>query len=449
VVVTNPLTVHPIQLTISYIDQIGTTVERQRHLKAQYHFTCECPLCKYFPANPLIQPEIEPLVHLFSEPLPEPLLDPKQGFVCPKCRSSTAGPILAIESQLAIYNKVELRCNACGHTSELTQENFQESEENAQRLVSTFIREMNGGSAPSSGSKARVRNFELAKAKAPETVDQTSKKDPDSTGPAIVGGMKTVQEPTRLAIESFSSAYRALTGAIPSTNNQDIVDSAEEDPVCRSPLHRLVRQLEQAAFDEAVSHKNWIFALKRSIELERILSQTYVGHHPVKAIQGYYTCKVANLLANLLLEESTIEIEESDQEKEDEDEDPAMLDSDDERDLKSIRDAMRKGGRSAASAAAAAGSESIQERVMNRKKRKEIEEGSAEGDMQRKKRTQIESSKELLQYLKSLIPRIENPKTLQGFKVCWGKDSKLASRYRNQIDSMKQALHYAGQPFSK
>jgi hypothetical protein len=356
---------------------------------------------------------------------------------------------LAIESQLAIYNKVELRCNACGHTSELTQENFQESEENAQRLVSTFIREMNGGSAPSSGSKARVRNFELAKAKAPETVDQTSKKDPDSTGPAIVGGMKTVQEPTRLAIESFSSAYRALTGAIPSTNNQDIVDSAEEDPVCRSPLHRLVRQLEQAAFDEAVSHKNWIFALKRSIELERILSQTYVGHHPVKAIQGYYTCKVANLLANLLLEESTIEIEESDQEKEDEDEDPAMLDSDDERDLKSIRDAMRKGGRSAASAAAAAGSESIQERVMNRKKRKEIEEGSAEGDMQRKKRTQIESSKELLQYLKSLIPRIENPKTLQGFKVCWGKDSKLASRYRNQIDSMKQALHYAGQPFSK
>ncbi|KAK3828901.1 MAG: hypothetical protein J3Q66DRAFT_323859 [Benniella sp.] len=437
------------ELTISYIDQIGTTVERQRQLKAQYHFTCECPLCKYFPANPLIQPEIEPLVQLFSEPLPGPLLDPKQGFVCPKCRSSTGGPILATESQLAIYNKVELRCNACGHTSELTQERFQESEENAQRLVSTFVREMNGGSAPSSGSKAKARNFELAKAKTPETVDQISKKDPDSTGPAVVGGMKTVQEPTALATESFNSAYKALTGTIPSTNNQDIVDSVEEDPVCRGPLHRLVRQLEQAAFDEAVSHKNWVFALKRSIELERILSQTYVGHHPVKAIQGYYTCKIANLLANLLLEESTIEIEESDQEKEDEDEDPAMLDSDDERDLKSIRDAMRKGGRSAAAAAAAAGSESIQERVMNRKKRKETEEGSAKGEMQRKKRTQIESSKELLQYLKSLIPRIENSKTLQDFKVCWGKDSKLASRYRSQIDSMKQALHYAEQPFAK
>jgi hypothetical protein len=216
-------------------------------------------------------------------------------------------------------------------------------------------------------------------------------------------------------------------------------------------VHRLIRQLEQSGFDEAVSHKNWIFALRRSIELECILSETYIGHHPLKAIQGYYTCKIANLLANLLLEESTVEIEDSDQEK-NEDEDVEMLDSDDEQDLKAVMDAMRKGDRVAAG--------SMQEQLLKRGKRKNKNDGTSEAieeeAQQRKKRAQETkrqvqgaASRELLQYLKSLIPKIENPEILQGFRVCWGKDGKLASRYRHQVDSLKQALHYAGLPFAK
>ncbi|KAI8361590.1 hypothetical protein B0O80DRAFT_163478 [Mortierella sp. GBAus27b] len=429
--------IHPgEELTVSYVDQIGTTRERQEQLKSRYHFTCDCPLCKYFPANPLIQPEIEPLKQLAPGPLPEPLLDPKQGFTCPnpKCRASTLRPILAIDSQLTIHNKVQLKCSECGYVSELTHEIVQENEEDAQRLVTAFVQEMNGGSYPSSGAKANYRNFELAKAKATETTTDTTK-------PAVVGGVRTVQEPTERAMESFSKAHKALTEVIQPKSNQD----DQENVVCRGPLHHLVRQLEQTAFDEAVSHKNWVFALKRSIELERIYSQTYVGHHPVKAIQSYYTCKISNLLANLLLEESTVEIEESDQEEEDKDEDPEMLDSDDERDLKAIRDAMRRGDRSAATAAAATSNESIQERALN-KKRKGAGEESVDGETGRKKRTsRAESSRALLQYLKTLVPVMENPKILQDFRVCWGRDGKLASRYRSQIDSMKQALHYADQ----
>ncbi|KAF9987688.1 hypothetical protein BGZ65_002429 [Modicella reniformis] len=431
-----------------YVDQISTTLERQKILKTEYHFICGCPLCKYFPANPLVQPEVEPLKQLVSEPLPEPLFDPKQGFVCPnaKCNpSSTPRPILAVESQLTIYNKVELRCNECGHVSELTHELVQENEEKAQSLISAFMREMNGGSTSSGGSKANARNFELAKTKVLE-VDHNTGED-TGTKPTIIGGMKTVEEPSAHALEIFDEAYKALTGSSRSTNNHSNIDSAvEEGSVHRSPRHRLVRQLEQAGFDEAVRHKNWIFALKRSIELECILNQTYVGHHPLKAIQEYYTCKIANLLANLLLEESTVEIEENEPENEDDGKDSTMLDSDDERDLKAIRAAMRKGGRSAAAATAAVGSESIQERLQ-RRKRKEADK--SEEERQCKKRTQADNSKELLQYLKSLIPRIENPKILQEFKVCWGKDGKLATRYRYQIDSMKQALHYAELPFAK
>ncbi|KAF9159517.1 hypothetical protein BGX20_002907 [Mortierella sp. AD010] len=435
-------------LTISYIDQIDTTKERQKQLKEQYHFTCDCPLCKYYPANPLVQPEVEPLKNAAFGPLFDPVLDPKQGFVCPNpgCKSGALRPVLAIESQLSIYNKVELKCKECGYASELTQEVVQENQENVERLITAFVREMNGGLATSGATKASSRNFELAKVKAsPEAINQN----------AVAGGMKTVQEPSAQALQYFESAYKALTGVRPhmwEKTTKPIEDKTittiEQDSVRHSQPHHLVRRLEQTGFDEAVSHKNWIFALHRSIELEGILNETYIGRHPLKGIQAYYTCKIANLLANLLLEESTIEIEDSDSEKSDEE----TLNSDDENDLKALREAMRKGGsRAGAASATSVGSGSMQGQLLRRKRSDEDEEAPAEKKKktQTKRQVQVESSQQLLQYLKSLIPKIEDPKILQELRVCWGKDGKLAIRYRYQIDSLKQALHYAELPFAK
>ncbi|KAF8941447.1 hypothetical protein EDD21DRAFT_353425 [Dissophora ornata] len=444
------------EMTISYIDQIGTTQERQAQLKAQYHFTCDCPLCKYYPANPLIKTDGQTLKHVVSGQLPEPLLDPKQGFVCPKeaCKTSDGRhSVLVIESQLEIYNKVELKCKECGHIADLTQELVQENEEDVKRLITGFVREMNGGAAK---SKSNSRNFELAKLKVSPASEQSA--SDGAAKPAVVGGMATVQEPSSRALQLFDDAYTALTGVLPPTTKDataaNTFATIEEDPVCRSELHRLVRQLEQTGFDEAVSRKNWIFALHRSVELGRILNETYVGHHPLKAIQGYYTCKIANLLANLLLEESTVEIEDSDHESEDEDQ--GMPDSDDERDLKALRNAMGKGSQAGAAAVSETGSGSMQEQLL-RRKRKEKEGGATEEtrhkkkaqEMKGNKRTQAESSRELLQYLKSLIVEIEDPRILHEFRVCWGKDGKLGSRYRYQVDSLKQALHYAGLPLTK
>jgi hypothetical protein len=443
---------------ISYIDQIGTTQERQKQLKEQYHFTCICPLCQYFPANPLIQPNQDTLLAIIPNPTCAPLLDPKQGFVCPNTACVTRtdiGPILAMESQLTIYNKVELRCESCEHVTELTQEIVQENQEEAERMVSRFVREMNGASDQQ--LKSGSRNFELARVKLPETTDEKAAEEAAKAA-AAMGGMNSVHEPSTAALQYFDDAYRALTGVAPpqarahSRQPTGSPMDINEDPVHRSPLHRLVRNLEQMGFDEAVSHKNWVFALHRSLELERILDNTYIGHHPLKAVQGYYTCKIVNLLANLLLEESTIEIEESDHDQ-DSDEDEEMAgNSDDERDLKALRNAMGGGGGSRGSKGQGTGS--MQEQLLKRK-----QAGSAKlGDETKSKaamkstpikRIQTESSRQLLMYLKSLIPKIEDPALLQQFRVCWGKDGKLANRYRYQVDSLKQALYYAELPFQE
>ncbi|KAF8947793.1 SET and MYND domain-containing protein 3 [Haplosporangium gracile] len=445
------------ELTISYIDQIGTTQERQKQLKEQYHFTCMCPMCQYFPANPLIQPNQDALLAIIPESTFVPLLDPKQGFICPNSACATRsdiGPILAIESQLAIYNKVELKCESCGQVPELTQEIVQENQEEAERIIARFVREMNGASDQQ--PKSSSRNFELAKIKLPETTDENAAEEARKVA-AAKGGMNSVHEPSTAALQCFDEAYRSLTGVAPPqarTKSRQSTRSPmdiNEDPVHRSALHRLVRQLEQAGFDEAVSHKNWVFALHRSLELERILNNTYIGYHPLKAVQGYYTCKIVNLLANLLLEESTIEIEESDHEQ-DSDEDEEMADnSDDERDLKALRNAMG-GGSSRRSKGHGTGS--MQEQLLKRK-----QAGSAKTEDEAKsktatkttpsKRIQTESSRQLLVYLKSLIPKIEDPALLQQFRVCWGKDGKLANRYRYQVDSLKQALYYAELPFQE
>ncbi|KAF9135363.1 SET and MYND domain-containing protein 3 [Mortierella sp. GBA39] len=445
------------ELTISYIDQIGTTQERQKQLKEQYHFTCICPLCQYFPANPLIQPNQDALLAIIPGPTFTPLLDPKQGFVCPNTACATRSdicPILAMESQLAIYNKVEWKCETCGHVAELTQEIVQGNQEEAERIIARFVREMNDAS--NHQLKSGSRNFELAKVKLPETTDEKAAEEARKAA-AAMGGMNSVHEPSTAALQYFDEAYRSLTGVAPPQTETKPRRSPgspldiKEDPVHRSALHRLVRQLEQAGFDEGVSHKNWVFALHRSLGLERILNNTYIGHHPLKAVQGYYTCKIANLLANLLLEESTIEIEESDHEQ-DSDEDEEMAgNSDDERDLKALRDVMG-GGASKGSKGHRTGS--MQEQLLKRKQKgsANLEDGT-KGKTATKstpiKRIQTESSRQLLMYLKSLIPKIEDPALLQQFRVCWGKDGKLANRYRYQVDSLKQALHYAELPFQE
>ncbi|CAO3563667.1 unnamed protein product [Mortierella alpina] len=444
------------ELTISYIDQIGTTRERQRQLQEQYHFTCDCPLCKFFPANPMVQPDVAPLKSIAPDLPFSPVLDPKQGLVCRNldCASvSEQKPILAIESQLAIYNKVDLKCQRCGSNAELTQELLEENQEEVSRLRMAFIREMNSGTAPQGGS----RSFELAKAVIPQSASAESGDTADK--PAVLGGLTTVEEPSASALQYFDKAYKALTASLPphARSMAPAVVREDGDLIPRSDLHQLTRQLVQTAFDEAVSHKNWSFALSQSIQLEHILKNTYVGHHPLKAIQGYYTCKIANLLANLLLEESTVEIE-GDQGVKDADDDMATGNSDDEHDLNALRDAMGDGGR--ARAASSVGSGSLQEQLL-RGKRKETghEELVRDSDVKQRKKTaqesigskrlQARSSQEVMQRLKSLIPTLEDPSILQQFKVCWGKDGKLASRYRSQVDSLKQALHYAELPFSK
>ncbi|KAF9968482.1 hypothetical protein BGZ70_003336 [Mortierella alpina] len=443
-------------LTISYIDQIGTTRERQRQLQDQYHFTCDCPLCKFFPANPMTQPDEAPLKSIVPDVPFSPALDPKQGFVCRNatCTSvSEPKPILAIESQLAIYNKVELKCQRCGSNAELTQELVKENQEEVSRLKMAFIREINSGTAPQAGS----RNFELAKAVIPQSANAEMGDKADKS--AVLGGLTTVEEPSATALHYFDQAYKTLTASLPphSRSKAPAVVQEDEDLIPRSDLHQLTRQLVQTAFDEAVSHKNWNFALSQSIQLEHILKNTYVGHHPLKAIQGYYTCKIANLLANLLLEESTVEIEEGDQGVKDADNDMAGT-SDDERDLKALRDVMGDDGR--ARAASSVGSGSLQEQLL-RGKRKETghEELMRDSDVKQHKKTaqesignkrlQARSSQEVMQRLKSIVPTLEDPSILQQFRVCWGRDGKLASRYRSQVDSLKQALHYAELPFSK
>ncbi|KAG0361979.1 SET and MYND domain-containing protein 3 [Podila minutissima] len=429
------------EMTISYIDQVGTTRERQRQLKEQYHFVCECPLCHFLPANPLTPVKDDTLKEMSDVPLPKPAMDPKHGFVCSNsaCGSRT---ILATEAQLSLYNKIQAQCMECNHTTELDQELVQENQEDADRLVAEFVREMNKGS--SSMTKRNARNFELAKATAsPEAQDQGAEKP-------VMGGMKTVQEPSAQALQYFKEAYKTLTGLAPRLDSRmdgdalSLLSNTEEDrPVRRSVLHHTVRHLEQTGFDEAVSQKNWVFALQRSIELESMLKQVYIGHHPLKSIQSYYTCKIANLLANLLLEESTVEIEESDQDKDsdldDLDDGPA---NSDERDLKALRAAM------------GVGSGSMQEQLMRKKRResesaedKELKKKAKMDAKMDKKRVQEQSSSELMKYLKTLLPKIEDPQILQEFRVCWGKDGKLASRYRYQVDSLKTALHYAEQPF--
>ncbi|KAG0298558.1 SET and MYND domain-containing protein 3 [Linnemannia gamsii] len=445
------------ELMISYIDQIGTTQERQKQLKEQYHFICNCPLCQYFPANPLIQPSQDTLLAIIPNSTFAPLLDPKQGFICPNtaCVSRTdIGPILAMESQLAIYNKVELKCESCGHVTELTQEIVQENQEEADRIIARFVREMNGASDQQ--LKSGSRNFELAKVRLPETTDDNAA-EVAAKAAAAMGGMNSVHEPSTAAIQYFSDAYQSLTGVAPPqarTNPRRPTRSPmdiNEDPVHRSSLHRLVRRLEQTGFDEAVSHKNWVFALHRSLELERILNSTYIGHHPLKAVQGYYTCKIVNLLANLLLEESTIEIEESDHEQ-DSDEDVEMSNnSDDERDLKALRNAMGGGG---SRGTKGHDTGSMQEQLLKRKQAEAVKPGDETKSKTATKSTptkriQTESSRQLLMYLKSLIPKIEDPALLQQFRVCWGKDGKLANRYRYQVDSLKQALYYAELPFQE
>ncbi|KAG0328377.1 SET and MYND domain-containing protein 3 [Podila humilis] len=469
------------EMTISYIDQIGTTKERQRQLKEQYNFNCECPLCQYFPANPLKQAQEEPLRDIIDAThLPKAVMDPKQGFVCSNT-TCTSPVILVTEAQLLIYNKVQRQCSACHHTTELDQELVQANQQEADQLLAGFVREMN---KHSSGSPKRKnpRNFELPKAVVPILGETSSSPGSREALLSTMGGLNSVKEPSSQALQYFGDAYRALTGNSPQLDimgskelkkegsaritkkNQPDADADEVTDeivaVRRNILHHAVRLLEQTGFDEAVSQKNWQFALQRSIELEVILRAIYLDHHPLKSIQSYYTCKIANLLANLLLEESTIEIEDEEDSEGEKREDGAV-NSDDERDLGALRAAMK------------VGQGSMQEQLVqrqknqglnddgddknnNKKKKKKGEDeedvdDEEDGSEKTRKRTRVQEavSRELLQYLKGLVPKIEDAEILQGIRICWGKDGKLVSGYRHQVDSLKQALHYAELPFVK
>jgi len=394
----------------------------------------------------MVRPEQEDLLDVLapSKPLYAPSLDPKQGWACPNplCKADRH-TILAVDSQLEVYNNVKLQCATCGYEGTLTQELEQENREEAERLCARVVREMNGGST----SKVNgARNFELAKFSAPETA---ASEDSASTELAAVGGLRTVQEPSDAALRAFAAAYKALTGKDSKsgilTNSVSTSSNTEEylhTNHRRSSVHHLVRGLEQAAFDEAVNHKHWVFALERSIELNHILDDVYIGYHPVKAVQNYYTCKIANLLANLLLEESTVEIEESDDSDEDH-----FGDSDDERDLATLKSEM-----TASASKVKAGHGSMQD-MLSRRGRTDAEDDnnkqSVKKQRQQQRRSQAENSKRVLQFLKELVPKLEDSSILQQFRICWGTDGRLASRYRHQVDSLKQALHYAELPFAK
>src|SRR5690606_16344755 len=102
------------------------------------------------------QPDKAAFKKIVPNPSYGPSLDPKQGYVCSNT-ACTARSVLAIDGQLTIYNKVELTCKECGHITELTQEIVLENQEEAERLVSRFVREMNGGLA--CGFKANARKF--------------------------------------------------------------------------------------------------------------------------------------------------------------------------------------------------------------------------------------------------------------------------------------------------
>ncbi|KAF9577216.1 hypothetical protein BGW38_007723, partial [Lunasporangiospora selenospora] len=400
---------------------------------------------------------------------------------------------------IEVYNKVEAKCDACAHSLDLTLEMVQENQEDAERLIAAFMREMNGGEIPKEGAKKNARNFEVAKlVPTPAGADGVASVDAGESTSANRGGLKTVQEPSSRALQLFDEAYKILTGVLPpSAKKQSApasMDDVEEEPrVRRSPQHHLVRQLEQNAFDEAVSHKHWLFALKRSIELEQILNATYLGDHPLKAIQSYYTCKIATLMANLLMEESSVVIridtDEEKEEEEDYDEEEegegdvgAGENSDDERDLEALRQAMGpkglgtgpgsmleqlKSGRKrsgsvdsvtaeksddetadttvgAEEKALAQSNQALSKVVKTKNKKKKDRKGDS---TKKKKKNQEPASKRMLHYLKTLVPRVDNPTLLQEYRACWGKDGKLPIRYRNQVYSFKQSLHYAEQPF--
>ncbi len=160
----------------------------------------------------MIQPDQAPLKAIISDLPFSPLLDPKQGFVCRNAACANVSetkPILALESQLAIYNKVELKCQQCGSNAELTQELVEENQETVNRLTAAFIREMNTGTTPKAGS----RNFELAKAAFPQSADAKTGDETDKS--AAIGGLTTVEEPSASALRYFEAAYKALTAVLP------------------------------------------------------------------------------------------------------------------------------------------------------------------------------------------------------------------------------------------
>ncbi|KAF9166088.1 SET and MYND domain-containing protein 3 [Actinomortierella ambigua] len=521
------------ELTISYVDQIGTTRERQQQLKERYYFGCNCPLCLFYPANPLISSDASGLERVAPNYVTATksgqnlarCWEAKQGFLCgvanrhcclhpkDKKRSNLGrqvaipqqedqSPIVATEAHLEIYNTVDVTCPACqeeinnhGEMETITAttaaivapplskaqfdlERKQENEQQFEQRLAWFHREMKhlqqGRFSETMGDS---RSFELWKAKSATDVQERKQ-----------AGIET-----RLGILPVAArrAYEACLQILRDGDNDDGDNGYNDDRerrvvIRRSFAHRLVRRFHQEAFDEMVASKRWVGALQESLTLERILAATYVeGLHPLRAIQALYTCKIANLLANLLLEESTIEIEDGDAiefvdyHEEEDVQDVAII----ERELakqhkeKQKRQQQQQQQQHQEAQWAEATERQMTDKGLGIEMQVDGVVGNASSDgttvaeammttpgaslapplltssssslprkTSTKRQVRDRTFQEVLRMLKAVEPLVEETSLQQLFKICWGVDGRIPRMYRDEVESFKQALHYASLP---
>ncbi|KAF9969848.1 SET and MYND domain-containing protein 3 [Actinomortierella ambigua] len=507
------------ELTISYVDQIGTTRERQQQLKERYYFDCNCPLCLFYPANPLVSSDASPLESVAPNYVAATkgsqsstrYWETKQGFLCGtvgrhhppsthgkgRARSHARqvflhgeeeakdlSPIVTTEAHLEIYNTVNVACPDCQEidsqgdkkpatpTAHLDLEKKQENEERFEQQLAQFRREMKQlRQGPFSETMGNSRSFELWKAK-----NATDVRDRKRAGIDTRLGILPIGP--RRAYEDCLKTLRNDDGG---DDDDDNDNGRKKTAIRRSFAHHLVRRFHQEAFDELVASKQWVGALQESLALERILATAYVdGLHPLRAIQALYTCKIANLLANLLLEESTIEVEDGDAiefvdyHEEEDAQDVAFV----ERELAKQRAEKQKVEEQERQKQ---WMEAREHQMANAEKAMEVEAQAAEDErvitvpLQRasaaeasvlapgaspasslssplppkaltKRQARDKTLEQVLKMLKTVEPLVEETSLQQLFKICWGVDGRIPRMYRDEVESFKQALHYAGLP---
>ncbi|KAG0230200.1 Histone-lysine N-methyltransferase smyd1 [Actinomortierella wolfii] len=513
------------ELTISYVDQIGTTRERQQQLKERYYFGCTCPLCLCFPANPLVSSDVSALETVAPNYVKavkasqhsDRMWEAKQGFLCgvvggqhqqhdfnqKKQRQevtiyeeSDTSPIVATEAHFDIYNKVNIACPEClansssvgTLASELDLEMKQENELRFEQQLARFHKEMKllqqGRFSETMGDS---RSFELWKAK-----NQDDIRDRKQAGIETRLGILP-----RAARRAYEDCLQILRNDVVEQQTEG-TQAAGEVAIRRSFAHHLVRRFHQEAFDEMVASKRWVAALQESLLLEKILEVSYVdGIHPLRAIQALYTCKIANLLANLLLEESTIEVEDGDAIE--------FVDLQEEEDTQDVADMERELARQRREKQKKDEEkrqrqwfESTERRLANADKVQEVEMQAEEDErvitvpldkaaaaeamvtapvvasssltatqsssssssgpaassspsapapkVMTKRQARDKTFQEVLKMLQKVEPMVEDASLQQLFKIFWGVDGRIPRMYRDEVESFKQALYYAGLP---